>query len=93
MHKTLQKLHKFKEVDQILPDHWIWILNFVMQSPKTLTNNHALVALSTLFLREASPKDIYHVDYIFLILFLDYYDQLGIALIYLMIMNFFINKI
>ena len=21
MHKTLQKLHKFKEVDQILPDH------------------------------------------------------------------------
>lgn len=63
-----------------------------MQSPKTLTNNHALVVLSTLFLREASLQYIYHADYIFLILILDYYE-LGMTLIHLMIMNCFINKI
>ena len=63
-----------------------------MQSPKILRNNHAFVVLSTLFLKEVSPQDIHHADYIFLILFLDYYE-LGIALIHLMIVNFFINKI
>jgi hypothetical protein len=63
-----------------------------MSSLKILKNNHVLVVLSTLFLREASPKDIYHADYIFVILFLDYYE-LGIALIHLMIVKFFINKI